>query len=95
MAAHVYREVPGYEGCAECAICWGFEGSLPSECPGRRMTRGEAQRVYAGALDFRAGRWWNQGRRGLVIRLRDYMPGYAGPLDAVDRWGLGEKARAS
>lgn len=75
------------EGCAACHVCRGFEGSLPTECPGRRMTSGEQERVYAGVLDFKNGQWENLPQKGLVIRMKHWMPGMSEvPLTAVDRW---------
>jgi hypothetical protein len=35
-----------------CKICGGAEGSLPSNCPGRRMTSEEQDLVYNKKLDF-------------------------------------------
>lgn len=40
-----------------CGVCGGAEGSLPSECPGERMTTAQEEAVYAGRLDFRQGAW--------------------------------------
>lgn len=45
------------DGLAHCKVCNGGEGSLPSECPGRRMTDDEEADVYAGKRDFRQGQW--------------------------------------
>ena len=42
-----------------CDVCGGAEGSLPTDCPGRRMDHDEERQVYAGLLDFRVdcGGW--------------------------------------
>ena len=40
-----------------CTVCNGAEGSLPSECPGRRMTPQESAEVYEGLVDFVKGKW--------------------------------------
>jgi len=35
-----------------CKICGGAEGALPTNCPGRRLTGEELDKIYAGELDF-------------------------------------------
>lgn len=40
-----------------CKVCGGAESSLPTECPGSRMTEAQESSVTAGTLDYRAGRW--------------------------------------
>lgn len=45
------------DGLAHCKKCNGGEGSLPTECPGVKMTADEEDLVYAGKLDYKAGRW--------------------------------------
>ncbi len=44
-------------GLFSCTICNGAEGSLPTECPGRKMAYEEERAVYAGHLDFKDGKW--------------------------------------
>lgn len=44
-------------GLFACSVCNAFEGATPSECPGVRMTADQSDAVYAGKLDYRAGRW--------------------------------------
>jgi len=41
-------------GLAACTVCGGAEGSLPSHCPGRKMTSEEQELVYTARLDFDA-----------------------------------------
>lgn len=41
-----------------CTVCKGFEGTLPTDCPGVKMTEGQSDAVYAGMLDYREGRGW-------------------------------------
>ena len=89
--SHQLEDVPGFEGCAHCTTCGGFEGSLPSECPGEPMGTLVRQRVYAGVMDFRGGRWIQPRTPGLVIRMHEHMPFANVPLSAVDRWGSGSK----
>lgn len=47
------------DGLAHCKVCGGAEGSLPIECPGRRMTAQEEDEVYAGSLQFSNSKWWS------------------------------------
>ena len=54
-----------YQGCMFCngglffcTVCNGFEGTLPTDCPGIRMTEKQADDVYAGKIDYREDRGW-------------------------------------
>ena len=40
-----------------CKRCGGAEGSLPTECPGEKMTEEQEQQVYDGDTDYRNGIW--------------------------------------
>lgn len=40
-----------------CTTCNGAEGTLPTDCPGVKMTSEQQDAVYAGRLDFRGGAW--------------------------------------
>lgn len=45
-------------GLAHCTVCGGFEGSLTTDCAGRRVTGEEIRRIYdVGDLDYRDGGW--------------------------------------
>ena len=44
-------------GLGLCTVCDGFEGQLPTECPGMSMTEEQKEAVYTGPLDFRNGQW--------------------------------------
>lgn len=45
-------------GLFACTICGGFEGTLTTECPGRKLTPDEERLIYTeGKLDFRNGAW--------------------------------------
>ena len=51
------------DGLSHCMVCGGGEGSMPTLCPGRRLTSAETQDIYAGALDFnrsimQGATWW-------------------------------------
>jgi hypothetical protein len=56
------HEYPGCQFCDgglfTCTVCHGFEGSLPTDCPGTRMTPEQENAVYAGTLDYRDERGW-------------------------------------
>lgn len=45
-------------GLFNCTVCDGFEGTLPTDCPGRKLTTVEADAIYAERLDYVRGRWW-------------------------------------
>lgn len=44
-------------GLALCTVCGGAEASLPTFCPGRRMTAEELDHVDAGNIDFKDGQF--------------------------------------
>lgn len=56
------HEYPGCMFCDgglfACTVCGGIEGSLTTDCPGKRMTEAEQDEVYAGRKDYREGRGW-------------------------------------
>ena len=45
------------DGLAHCKVCGGVEGSLPTDCPGYRMTTSEQDAVYGEKADFINGAW--------------------------------------
>lgn len=47
-------------GLSACDECDAFEGAWPDQCPGERMTGGQAERVYRGELNYRDGAWWRE-----------------------------------
>lgn len=44
-------------GLFVCTVCLGMEGSLPTFCPGTKMTLEQRNSVYDGELDFQDGHW--------------------------------------
>ena len=48
-------------GLGLCTVCNGFEGELPTECPGREMTKTEKDAIYTQGHDFRDGEWHTSG----------------------------------
>ena len=82
---HELQDVRGHEGISECVVCDLAEGELTTHCPGVRVERRVAERVYAGVLDFKDGSWEQFRARGLIIRFRFW--GCKAPLTAVERWG--------
>lgn len=44
-------------GLSRCTVCGGAEGSLPTHCPGTRMSALMEASVYRGDADFRDGEW--------------------------------------
>lgn len=48
-------------GLFACTVCGGFEGTLTTECCGRKLTEEEEDRIYNKAnLDFKNGQWVNE-----------------------------------
>ena len=41
-----------------CKVCMGLEGSMPTDCPGERMTTEQSDCVYRGNLDYRKEEGW-------------------------------------
>jgi hypothetical protein len=44
-------------GLSVCAVCGGAEGSLTTDCIGRKLDERELQEVYLGASDFVGNTW--------------------------------------
>lgn len=44
-------------GLFACAVCNSLEGATTTECPGKRMTADQSEKVYTGKLDFVGGKW--------------------------------------
>ena len=44
-------------GLGYCTVCKGFEGSLPTQCPGTIMGGDVEDLIYNHGLDFRDGTW--------------------------------------
>jgi hypothetical protein len=44
-------------GLDDCEVCGGGEASLPSECPGVRMSGKQMDAVQAGTLNYIRGAW--------------------------------------
>lgn len=65
MSKHRLYECPARcDGCmfcngglALCTVCGGGEGSLPTDCPGEKMTDLVEASVYAGRTDYVNGEW--------------------------------------
>lgn len=53
-------------GLALCKVCGGAEASLPTECPGRRMTEQEELDVQTGCLNYVNGHWVPGGGDGTL-----------------------------
>lgn len=52
---HVFHDRT--DGLKHCKICGGAEGSLPTDCPGVKMTPEQDDAVYQGLLDYTGGAW--------------------------------------
>ena len=40
-----------------CTKCMGLEGSLPTDCPGVKMSMETADEVYGRGVDYIKGKW--------------------------------------
>lgn len=45
------------DGLENCLTCGGAEGSMPTHCPGRRLTSYELDQIYDGQRNFLHGLW--------------------------------------
>lgn len=45
------------DGLVYCKTCKGKEGSLPTDCPGQRMSEQQEDAVHKGWTDFKDGVW--------------------------------------
>ncbi|WP_219152291.1 hypothetical protein [Amycolatopsis sp. TNS106] len=44
-------------GLFSCSVCGSFEGATTTHCPGYNMYAEYGDRIYAGEIDFRDGKW--------------------------------------
>ncbi len=42
-------------GLALCNVCGGAEASMPTDCPGRRLTADELDAIQDGTINFKDG----------------------------------------
>jgi len=57
-------------GLALCVVCGGAEGTLTTECCGRKITPEEEDRIYHKRnLDFRDGKWRSSNTNILKRRV--------------------------
>lgn len=54
---HTLYEPKGYEGLSACSVCRGAEASLPTECPGEKMSAELQDEVQFHKKDFVHGKW--------------------------------------
>lgn len=45
------------DGLSHCKVCGGAEGTLPTDCPGFRLSRIEQEAIWHGTHDYRDGAW--------------------------------------
>lgn len=65
MREHIKKEYCTCEGAGTCTgcclfmceVCNGAEGSLTTECCGRKLSIEEDESIYSGKLDFVNGEW--------------------------------------
>jgi len=61
-------------GLVLCKVCGGAEGSLPTDCPGVKMTTEQDEAVYVGILNYAKGYWWEKLRSGWALRWTTHVP---------------------
>ena len=59
MAKHVLYDRE--DELDHCKVCGGAEGTLPTECPGERMTEQQELDVWDSVIDFKDGKWVTRG----------------------------------
>jgi hypothetical protein len=74
------------QGLGVCRVCGAYEGGLATDCPGYHLSSREQQRIYAGTLDFKDGRWVVQRVKGQIIRINSLLALPDVPLNACDPW---------
>jgi len=67
-------------GLGWCTACDGFEGSLPTHCPGRKIGESDQQLIYKSTLDFRDGQWVNRSLESWE-QSREYDPSQSVEID--------------
>ncbi len=67
---------------AHCKVCGGAEGSLPTHCPGTRMTPLQERGVQDGTAEFMGGKWWME-QESVGDMIRELLENTTGTADAV------------
>ena len=68
-------------GLGACTVCGGFEGSLATECPGKRLSDKTLDAIWKGYIDFKAGRcvpgrlWWDGRTHTITEWAKRYQEG--------------------
>jgi hypothetical protein len=57
-------------GLLLCTICGGAEASMPTNCPGFKMTESEQSLVQSGELDFKEDQWVRKHPDGGEVKWR-------------------------
>lgn len=61
-------------GLALCTECGGFEGAMPTDCPGERIPSFLCDEIYNGALDYRRDQGWVQKQSKRWDGFREMTP---------------------
>lgn len=67
-----------------CAVCVAAEGTLPSECPGKKISDADQQLIYTGTLDFVGGQWINRPYHEWETKVRAGHPRDQENLDKLN-----------
>lgn len=72
--SHVFHDRG--DGLSHCKICNGAEGSLTTDCPGRKMPAETEEAVYTGLIDYADGAWRpGVGQRMFALGIPQCMLG--------------------
>lgn len=66
------HKMTSYDTLGGCLVCQAWEGEMPQDCPGRKMTTEEKEAVMCGELDFFRREGWSTFTRAKRIRVRLY-----------------------
>lgn len=65
-------------GLGHCTVCNGFEGTLTTDCCGRKITPEEEDAIYKkGTLDFVNGEWVHKAPNNEMADPKNQRPGAA------------------
>lgn len=59
-----------YDSVGGCSICGGWEGEVPTDCPGQEMTSHQKDEVLNGRLDFIWREGWTTFTRMDRLRVK-------------------------
>lgn len=58
-----------------CSTCGGWEGEVPTDCPGAPMTQEQKDAVLGGRLDYFRGEGWSTVTRMQRLKIKRMLEG--------------------